>query len=109
MISLASAFGGFKKGIKRLNLSQNNIGIKGMAALAKALSGIHANTLESLSIAYNKLDIEVTRAFSTLFASTQNLTHLNLAFTNVEYQQLKKCENLTSLNISGNKIVTKGL
>lgn len=108
MIAFASSLGTFKKGIKRLNVAGNNIGPKGMAALAKALSGVHANTLESLSIAHNKLDVEVTRAFSNLFANTPNLNHLNLGYTNVEYQQLKKCENLTSLNISGNKIVTKG-
>ena len=53
------------------------------------------------------IDLDGCKALGLVLSKCSNLVDLDVSFTGADFHVLKKCETLTSLEISGNKIVTK--
>jgi Ran GTPase-activating protein (RanGAP) involved in mRNA processing and transport len=109
MISFASSLLSLKQGLVSLNFSKTGLVSKAILALAKTLDqhAPSASTLQSLSLGGCKLDSETCKALGSFFSKCSKLANLDLSQTNPDFHSLKRCECLVSLDVSGNKIITK--
>ena len=111
LVAIAGVLPSFKKGLLSLNLSDCKASVKGTTALLTAIIQHEksCSTLKSLQIGGNKLDTEGSKLLSQLISKALNLDTLGIASSNVDCFNLtgKKFENISTLDFSGNKIITK--
>jgi len=109
-IALAGALAACKKGLVQFEVPRCGVEKKGMIALAKALENDNlVSNLAILNFSGNKLDQESCKALSNAISKMTSLKELSIAYTNADFHLLssKKSESVTSVDISGHRIVTK--
>lgn len=99
-----------KKEIISFNVSNNSIGIKGLKALLTTFCEESKlfHFLENLGLDGCKMDGETSKLLGDLIAKATKLTDLSLENNLIEFKYLKRCENLSFLNLSGFKFSLKG-
>ena len=96
--------------IKKLNLSKNKLTENILSPLSKTIQS--ALNLFSLKLNYCVTDNTTYKNLNKIISINPRLTHLSLAFCNLEDEGLillESLENIISLNLAGNKISTIGL
>jgi Ran GTPase-activating protein (RanGAP) involved in mRNA processing and transport len=111
--ALADFFARYQQPLSSLDVSNCQIGKKGMIALLEAMqknATICAN-LQRLSLANNKFDSESSRKLGLFLGKAHTLKELDISGSQPEFKyiivSLEKCQTINILNVSGNK-VTQG-
>jgi len=110
LIALASAIEKNMTKLTLINISDGNVGKKGIEALLNCLNNSHelCNGLTNLDISHNRLDNESSRLLGLFLGKTTSLIELNISSTSPSMVdicgRLEKCAPLKKLDMSKIKV-----